>query len=746
MNVNQDFVEGERQEQEGATHLGEHLQVLRRKCWLILGFAISFSGIAVVWSFSQNPVYQSSAAVRIDPNRPQVLNTGAKPEWASSLFGVQIQTHVQLMSMYPVLEETARKLNLLEQTEYQPQPESWSTKVRDWVTGVKTRLKKLLGGPSQDTAVNREKKAESESERRLITSFGKQVTVNYIKGSKLVLITVEAEDPAFAARAANTLATVYIQRQLKEKTDTTESAANWFATHLDNLREKVEKSEQALYRYRLANELVDVTNSDVTNQQSIVAMKLAEQSKELFQAEVARTAAQVRYQQIQDIQARLRSDVNGNAVDLSDLDSLTEVLNYEVIQDLRRKEVDLAVQLARLSEKYGRLHPTMIHGKTELKELRIRIGQEIDRVYQAAMHDYQLALAREKAARDALTKGKKAKMELDKHAVQTGILEREAFSNRQLYDMFLTQMSQTNLTTEIKTSNMYLAEAAVANPIPVRPRKTINTMLGLVAGLALGIGMAFFGEYWDRSLKGPKDLERSLPGFLLLGWVPYLRRKPSKALARIIQEEPSSKASESFRYIRTGIQLAGHERQVMSLAITSPGELEGKTTLAVNLSIGFSQLEDTRVVLIDANLHQPSLHHIFRIKQEKQKEKGLIQYLSGEAETGEVLHQTDIPNLAVIPSGGQHPNAAELLQSRRLSALVEWCGTKKIHVIIDTPGMTAFPDALVVACQINGTILVLGAGETSRESAKTVMQQLLGHRIRVLGMVLQKVSRDRVKS
>lgn len=755
MTKNIDSEAYEQAEPEKTVHLAEHLQICRRRIWLIVSFMVVFSGLAALWAFSQNPIYQAIAGFMIEPLHPVVLQTAQYPEeWESDLFSVRIETHTKLLISYPVLEETARRINLVAQPEYQASPSIvtiftgylnpvWVDTIKGWVREIKQKISGIgdasggTTGKIDNFALNPE---PAGIQPDLVKDFGKKILIDYVKGSKLLNVTVESESPEFAAHAANSLINVYMERIARQRSQEASSTTEWYSNHLEGLREDVKKSELAVYGYRVKNGLVDVSEA-----QTVAEQQLIEQNKELANVETSRSAAQTRYQQIQLIQAKLRADsADGQPLDRSELDSLTELRTYAAIQELRAKEVALSVQIARLSEKYGPLHPTMVHGQTELKELRFRIDHEIDGIYHAAKQDYLLWLARERAAKEMLAKRKKEKLALEKLAVQYRLLERKATSDRQLYDLFLKQMSEKNISAQIETTNMYLAEPAIPNPTPVRPRPLLITLLALIAGMGAAVGLAFFLEYWDRSLKGPKDVERHLADYTWLGWIPRLSWKRNLNMARIVESEPLSPVADSFRHLRTALRLTVSSAEPMSFVITSPGENEGKTTLAVNLAISISQLESTRVVLVDAHFRQPSVDKIFGIKREKDKPKGLKHFLLGEAEVGEILYQTTVTDLVVIPSGGQEHRATELLHSKRLNTFFSWCRQQGFHVIVDAPPALAFADVSVIATQVYGVLLVVSSGETTVDASKIALQRLGAHGAQFLGIVMQKVPRDRV--
>lgn len=733
-------------------NLSEYVHLIRRRLGRIVILALGCAGVAFVWSLVQTPIYKATAGVVIESQAPQVLRTG---EEDGRFEAEEFQTHVNLMTSFPVLRDTAQRLEINRWAEYQAQESALKQVIvslgLEWVIDLKSRvserideIKKLLMPASSTSPISYDGLSAEEfparAERDLVERFRRNVVIEAIRGSMLVRISVLSESAKNAARAANTLATVYIDKTLESRTKSTESASQWFASHLNDLRKKVEDSEQALHAYRMKYGLVNVND-----QQSISVQKLAQLNSELVRAEVNRAQIETRYQRIKEIKDRSASLPNGESLMKSDLDLLPEMLNSEVMQTLRAREVELSLRKAQLAEKYGPLHPSMVGIRTELEEVKARIVQELDTLYRNMGSEFKLALAQEQAVREQLAQEKKNKLDLEKHAVQYSLLEREANSNRQIYDLFLKQMRETDLSKQVKTSNVFLAESSVPNPYPVSPNVPLNTVLGLVLGLTLSVGFVLIREFLDGTIKTPEEVERQLPGLVFLGWVPKLAKKSGLNPDRIMQVAPMSEAADRYRHIRTSACLAAHGLEPLSVVITSPLEHEGKTSLAANLAIALSQIENCRVVLIDTDLRRPRIHKIFRLAQKTDKPKGLTQYLSGEVEAKEILHATKIPNLVVIPSGGTPPNPAELLFSPNMSALVQWCREQGYHVILDSPPLLTATDTLAIAQKANSpAIISLCATETPTESAKKAVKHLLGHGIPILGLVLQNVPEDRI--
>jgi succinoglycan biosynthesis transport protein ExoP len=252
------------------------------------------------------------------------------------------------------------------------------------------------------------------------------------------------------------------------------------------------------------------------------------------------------------------------------------------------------------------------------------------------------------------------------------------------------------------------------------------------------VGLALVREARDRSLKGPDDLERYIPTMSLLGIVPLLPKHDAADGNLSLPMNRWGPAAESFRTIRSSLLLSSPSALPLCVLITSPGESEGKTTLAVNLATVTAQLEDTRVLLIDADLRKPHSHPIFDIQNGNGKPKGLVDFLTRRADLREIVHQTDIHNLYIIASGECPSNPSELLHSKQMSKLLMYYREQGFHVILDAPPVLPVADPAILAPQVDGVLLVVSAGETTREACWTAIRRLTASGGKFLGIVLQK--------
>jgi capsular exopolysaccharide synthesis family protein len=696
----------------------EYIAACRRHLWLIAFVATFFAVGAAVWSILQTPIYQARATVVIESQTPGGLERD-KSGYHLDNSPEYFQTHFELLKSHQVIRRTADLLKLSQRPEYQPKPSWLGNLLPEWIHQVwQSRGKD--GPPSPASA-----------EERLLNRFSSTVEIMPIRGARLAHITVSSEDPAFAALAANTLISVYMERNQELSSLSREQAARWFTTHLEGLRDKVQASQQALYLYRAKHGLL--TGEE---RKSLTGHTMAELNSQLVKAEMAKAEAQSRLQQIESV-----LNVQGQRPttgDWSELDSLTPVLNSHLIQLLRAQEITLSSQVADLSEKYGPLHPDRAQKNGELQNLRQRIKQEVQKIYDSLKHEYNMAVAQERNVRAASARYGSDKIKLEKDEIEHGMLEREAESSLHIYNAFLKATKESDLSAGMQTNNVYLADPAVQSAIPAKPRTKLNVVLSLMAGLMTGVGLAIVLDTRNKKLMEPADVERYIPDVSLLGVVPLIPEARTVSEKALVHPAALTPAGESIRIIRTSVLLSRPDTLPSRVLVTSPGDNEGKTTLAVDLAMAMARLERHRVILVDLDFRKAKVHRIYEVGTQDHASVGLAQLLRGEAGVAEIMYDSFIPNLSIIPRGDRPSNPTELLHSRGLNQLLSGGMEKECHIILDCPPALPFADTAVLASKVDGVLLVVSAGQTTREACRLAVQRITHAGGKILGVVMQK--------
>lgn len=693
----------------------DYLDICRRHHLLIIGLSVGLAGLAAVWSTLQTPIYESRATVVIDQPVPGSLEkdkSTSYPDFNPDYF----QTHFELMKSRYILQKTADRLRIYERPEYAKSLSS----------------RQLSRGDTQAQAqMSGEHSLSAEDQDLLLKEFSRDIEVMPIRGARLAHIIAHSSDSRFAAVAANALANAYIERTQDISANSRETSAQWLTTHLDELRDKVEASQQALYAFRSKHGLIDGRD-----RQAVASQKVGELESELVRAEMKKADAQARFQQIQSVLQG--HDLQKREVDWSNMDASTEVLSSPLIQNLRTHEIKVSGEVAELSDKYGPLHPKLARSKAELQELRERIRLEVQKIFDSMKLDYEAALVRERMIKDAVSRHKQEKLGHEQFEIERGILEREAESSQHMYDVFLKLTKEAAIMTGMRSATVYLADPAVPSAFPVKPRKVLNTVMGLLIGLMAGIAFVMIHDAGSRTLRVPQDVERYIPSVSLLGVMPRLSRAETTKGPVLLPGPSQGPVAESVRIIRTSLLLSHTNHLPPRVLITSPGESEGKTTLSVNLAMALAQMEDTKVMLIDGDLRRPTHHKIFGIQKKGTAPKGLVDYLSGGEDKKDIVYPTEFSNLKLIPRGSAPSHPSELLYSKNLMKLFSWCQEEGYLVIVDGAPVLPVTDSVVLASRVDGIMMVVSAGQTTRECANLALQRLVAAGGKVLGIVMQK--------
>lgn len=352
-------------------------------------------------------------------------------------------------------------------------------------------------------------------------------------------------------------------------------------------------------------------------------------------------------------------------------------------------------------------------------------------------NEYRLAQAREESLKRALEEQKGASLEMNKKAIQYGVLQRQAESSRNIYDLLVKRFKETSLTEEMKTGNIRIVDKAEVPKEPVKPKKGLSMLLAAIVGLMGGVGLAFFVEHLDNSIKLPDEVKDEL-GMAYLGPVPDFPKEaavPGVEPELVLLHSPKSTASESFRGIRTAVLFSSADVPPQVLLITSAGPGEGKSLVASNLAVTLA-LAGAKVLLIDCDLRKPRIHKLFGIG----REKGLMSVLVGSAEISEsIASLSAIPGLDILPCGPIPPNPAEIVGSKKLRNLIEGLKSQYQHILIDSPPVTAVTDALLLSQAVDSTILVIRYGITPKPIVINGLEQLRSVNAHILGAVLNGI-------
>ena len=670
--------------EEREIHLRDYLRTLYKRRLTVLTFFVIVFVVVLIGALSATPIFEAASKVLIE--KVELYSMSMMNPYGTPYDPEFYDTQLQLIKSTPVAQKVVKKLNLDNAYEtYFPESKNMFPKDKP-----KTEM--------------------------LTDIIRNGIMVAPVKNTKIVNISYMSPNPDFAVLVANSVAEAYIEEMLEMRMSFSRYSIAWMTGKAEEEKRKLENSENALQKYMRSN--------DILTLQDRIAMtpeKLTEFSSEMVRAETRRKELEALNNQIMKAGTK-------NA------ETIPAITTDPTFQSMRTQIMTAEQHIEDLSKKYGKKHPSMIKAEEELKVLHQKKNQEINRIIASLKNEYELARANESSLRGAVSSTRSEAINLNEKYVQYGVLAREAETNKQLYDALMKGVKEQSVTGELQNVRIWVVEKAKKPGAPVKPKKLMNVLLGLVVGLFGGVGLAFFFEYLDNTIKSPEEIEAKL-GLPVLGIVPVMESSEEN-IEEIIMKDPQNVISESYKTLRTAIMLSSANRPPKNILITSMGPEEGKTVTSVNLSLTIAR-SGYSVLLIDADLRKPRVHTIFGLNNLS----GLSTFLAGATNDIETVFKQPATNLTVIPSGPPPPNPSELLGSARMNELMRILNDKFDVIIWDSPPMMTVTDSLILSKILDGTIIVTRAGKTTYEVVRRGIRTMKGTRTgdmesHVLGIVI----------
>jgi capsular exopolysaccharide synthesis family protein len=683
-------------ETEGQRHVLDRLSVLYRQRYVAVCTFMVVLVVAALHSYSQPALYRASTRllfeVETDPSLG--LEAAAAEGVSENLDDPEpyFQTQFRILAGRELARRVVRRADL-------------------------ASLREFSDPPSPSAAVPG---AATTAEDALIDGFLSHVSIQRLQASRLVDVSIVSVEPETAVRLADALAEEYVDGNLAVRRQNLTRSLEWLAGELASQERKLEASERALARYRDDHDALSLDNH-----QNIVVARLNQLNDAVTRARTSRVQKESLYRQIATL------DVSGSA------DAMPAVLQSGSVQTVKARLADLRRERADLAERYGERHPSMVAIDASIDDVSRQLAVEVGKARDALRNDYQSALIEERALGEDLEDQKTAAMDLNHKSVRYVALEREAHSNRRIYETLLQREKELQVLVNSRGNNVRLVERARVPRAPFSPdhqRDLVRAgLIALVAAWIIAVGR----DYLDDTIKTPDDVVHRLR-------LPYLGLVPVRddaARQPISASAVPSDFGESVRALRTALVLTHSAPGAKIVLVTSARPLEGKTTVATNLAVSLAH-GGARVLLIDADMRRPSVHQRFALSNRR----GLSDLLDDRAAIGEVVQRLSAPDLWVLPAGSAPDNPSELLASRRMKELLDHAHEGPFDwVLIDSPPVLAVTDAIVLAPSASGVAFVVGCEMTECRQVEQAIRALAVSRPRHVGAVLNRVdlSRDR---
>lgn len=689
--------------------------VLWRQKLIIAATTVLLMAVASFIVMSLRPEYTATSTVVLDVREENVVN------FESVLAGLPVdprtvQTEMQVLGSRGLASQVAEKLALESNPEF-------NARLRDPADApllerarglIKSVAAGLISAGADAT------KAPTTRQGAIVDLFASKLELKVVGESRAISVAFTSWSPETAAAASNALAELYVEDRMEAKRVEAERANQWLSGQLVELRRKAEESQRAVQAYRSEAGLI-LGDRNTT----LPTSEVSRLTDELVKAKAARADAEARLGQAQ-------SAIESG----SGIDSVPEVIESAVVQVLRQNEASLSADLAELSQYYGENHPTILPVRQKLEEVRRSIRAETQRVLGSLKRQVDTVRASEQGLMDSLELMKGDLGAANKAQGELAILEAEAAANQTLLDTFLQRFKETAAEGSMNVPDVRIVSRADLPANPSYPKKMQILLLSLIAALGLGIGLAFINEALDDTIRSMEQAEKGL-GVTALGLVPALAGSRWRRMspARYVVKRQRSAFAESLHRLYSGVMLSGGKAPPKTILMTSSLPNEGKTTIAVSLG-RLLALSNRKVIVVDADLRRPGVHKIVGVSGKR----GLAECVAGTVTVEDAILRDRESTLDILPAGTIGNDAARIVGSDRLAAILRDLARTYDVVLVDAAPVFAVDDARLISRMVDRTVYLVRWGRTRQAVAATGLKQMLEAGANIAGVLVTRVN------
>jgi capsular exopolysaccharide synthesis family protein len=700
-------------------------RLLWRRKLLVGGLLLLGTVGAYLYGKNLTPTYTAKSVVLVDPQESQIVDVQSVLSGLPAE-GATMATQIKLVQSRTFVARVMDELRLFDDPEFNAalRPEDGP----QLSLSLTEPLRKLMAlvpdewliatGLAREPVTVLESEAPRLAREAAIDVFLAGLEVGNEGGTYLIGIDYTSTDPAKAARIANRLAELYVDDQLKAKLLTTDRASVWLEERLGALKEEVRAAEEAVQRYKAANNLVDTQSGMLLNDQ-----ELSDLNRELITARADLAERQAKLSLVRGLRGRGQG-----------LDAIGDVVASPVIVNLRAQEAQLLREEAEMRSLYGERHPKIQQLNSEKANIQAKIDAEVARITRVLENDVAITAARVRTIESQLG-GMKSRTTQDREAeVRLRELERQAETSRTLYEAFLARFKEMREQQEIVEPDSRLVAIATPPTRPSSPGAKLFSAAGFLVSGVLATILALLLDRLDRGLRSAREVEAVL-GLPTLALVPRLDRlKRAQRPYQYLLDKPLSAYTEAIRSIYMALKLTSVDRVPKVILVTSSLPEEGKTTIAVSLAT-FIARSHKRVLLLDLDLRHPSVHRELGWSVSH----GLVEYLIDDRPLDEVIQQDLESGLHFLPVKAQTSNPTDLLESARLRELVELCRERYDFVIVDSAPLISVTDSRLAALLADRTLFAIKWGATVESAAQDAVQTLREIGADLAGAVLTQI-------
>jgi len=688
------------QVQVADTTLSEATIVLRKRRWvLIFGVALGLI-FGLYRSWTQPQLYTATGEIQVTPGSSAEYRVDSA-NYGSADSSTRLQTEVYILQSDSLALSVAQKLNL------QNDPAFLNAK-----------------GPVRHRNLEDNNGAVREG---IVHTLHGNLKITLVPHTNLIKLSYSSLNGKLSADIVNTFINDYIQRSFQTRFASTQRVSEWLSSQLDDLKQQVETSQEQLMALQepLGMSVMDPGHNQISSDLDTLSAAADE-------ARIQRIIAEARYRVLSS------NDSSG----IEGLEAANNGTNPSLLASLRQQLATLQTQLAQQSVELGPNHPTVKQLRAQIASVTTEMDQEKSRLLVQSKTQLNAAATDEQMTEAALDAEKNDAYKLRDNLIQYQIRQREFDSNRALYEGLLQRLRAAGVQAGLESSEIDIVDVAM---IPAQPSFTPRSrilLLCMTFGLLGSIILAFLMESLDTGLRSIAEIE-SITELPSLAIIPRARKVGSENTDKLtiaqrnisVLVQPKSHFAESFRSLRTSLLLSTTGKPPKIILVTSATPAEGKTTTATNIAAVLAQ-RDTRVLLIDADLRRPTVHHRFGLVGKT----GLTTVLNGTMTLEQAVQNVpEIPNLDILPSGPVPPFPTEMVGSDLMTQLLQRCIGIYSHIVIDSPPILSVTDGVILARQADAVVLVVRHGKSSKHVVRRARDLLARAGAPITGIVLNAV-------
>jgi len=720
------------------TNIRDYLFVILKRKWLIISLVLVVTSLVTIQMFRTPSTYEGVTEIRIEPKPRNILQTKDITIQGAQNDPNFVGTQLKLLQMPALARQVVLTLDLQNNPSFlggQSQGGFFSSlrnlfardrKPTAPSPAVSTGASIVSESALADQPLSPEELARLEPYEDAITLAE---TVEPIEKTTLIRIRFQHTDPTLAQKVPNTIADVFITNNLERATIGSKNAGDLLAREIASLQLKVKQVQERQFNYAREKN-VPITNAPADNVES---KRLLELSTQLLQAQEKRKQYQAEWE---------------SAKAAKDPFSLPDVQKSEYIGKLRETISALKERRDALLVAYTKEWPEVQKIEAQLAPREKELERATAEIINGVKSRYESAGSTEQKLNVSYMQQRGTTVQQTHDQIELLAITQELETNKQFLNALTQKQKELQATGSVeKTSDITVATYSRLPKIPIAPNRVRTILIALVLSLVAGIGLAFLLDFLDDTVNSMEDVDRyiHLPALALIpasksdkGRLIGMPGGPapagaSNALALV--DDARSPVAESYRHLRTSLLLSSAGQPPKTILITSSQPSEGKTTTAINTAVMLAQT-GAEVLIIDCDLRRPRLHAHFEVPNAV----GLTNWLSGDKNLDALIQTYDKrDNLKLLTSGPVPPNPAELLGSDEMRKLLALLGERFAHIIIDSPPAISFTDASILSTMVDGVVLIVHGGKSSRAVVRRARQQLLDVGANIFGVVLNNV-------